>query len=421
MGDRDARLTILTEYFHPEEASTAQLLTELAVGLTDRFDVSAITGFPTYHDSDRGRSASLEDSHEGVSIERVNATGFDKDVLPLRVLNWLTFSALVLVRLLRNHRDDDDVVLVLSNPPILPLAAWVHKRLTGTPYVYLIYDMYPDMPVALGVLSNDSLLTRIWERTMRALYDDADRIVVLGDSMARRLRKKLADSGFEPDKISVIPNWEDGDFIRPLAKSANEFAREHDTVDDFTLLYSGNIGRYHELETAIDAVALLEERGHTDIQLLIIGEGARKDELREHVRSRDIENVRFLPFQPRDRLPETLTCGDASLVGIQPEMEGMCVSSKLYSSLAAGIPVLAIVGEGDEVARVVHECDCGAYVTPGDANTAADVLEQWATTPERTEELGNNARSCFEKNYRLSQALEAYRTLFAEVIAEENP
>lgn len=420
MGDRHAKLTILTEYFYPEEASTAQLLTELAVGLTDRFDVSAITGFPTYHESDRERFASLDDSHEGVSIERVNATGFDKDVLPLRVINWITFSVLVLVRLLRNHRDED-VVLVLSNPPILPLAAWVHKRLTGTPYVYLIYDMYPDMPVALDVLSKNSLVTGIWERTMRALYDDADRIVVLGDSMARRLRKKMADSGFESDKISVIPNWEDGDFIRPLEKSDNEFAREHDTVDDFTLLYSGNIGRYHELGTAIDAVGLLEERGHTDIQLLIIGEGARKDELREHVRSRDIENVRFLPFQPRNRLPETLTCGDASLVGIQSEMEGMCVSSKLYSSLAAGIPILAIVGEGDEVAKVVRECDCGAYVPPGDANAAADVLVEWANTPERTEEMSDNARSCFEMNYRLSHAVEAYRTLFADVIADENP
>lgn len=419
MDDPDGRVTVCTEYFYPEEASTAQLLTELSVGLTDRFDVAAITGFPNYHESDRAHPAQLTEQHEGVSIERVRATRFDKDVLPLRVINWLSFTALVLLRLLRNHRNAD-ALLVLSNPPVLPVAAWIHKRITGTPYVYLVYDMYPDMPVALGVLPKDSFLTRTWERAMRAVYRDANRIVVLGDSMAHRLRGKMTDSAFDSDKITVIPNWADGDFIRPRAKSDNEFAREHDTVDDFTLLYSGNIGRYHELETAIDAIAELEERDYSNIQLLIIGEGARKEDIQEYVANRDVENVRFLPFQPRDRLPETLTCGDASLVGIQPEMQGMCVSAKLYSALAAGMPVLATVGEDDEVARVVNECECGKYVSPGDANTAADVLARWATNPDRTEQMGRNARACFEDNYRLSHAVDSYRNLFEDVIEDKH-
>lgn len=415
MADRDDRVTVLTEYFYPEEASTAQLLTELSTGLTDRFDVSALTGYPSYHETDRQQPSPARETHDGVTIERVRATRFDKNVLPLRVLNWLSFTVLVTFQLLRGHREDD-ALLVLSNPPVLPVAAWIHKRVTGTPYVYLVYDMYPDMPIALDVLSENSLVARVWKRAMHVIYRDADHIVVLGDSMERRLRRKMTDSRFDPEKISVIPNWEDGDFIRPREKADNEFAREHDTIDDFTLLYSGNIGRYHELHTAIDAVDVLEARGRTDIQLLIIGEGARKSDLREYVERRQIENVRFLPFQPRERLPETLTCGDASLVGIQPEMEGMCVSSKLYSALAAGMPVLAVVGEDDEVAHVVRECDCGLYVPPSDAEAAADVLAQWADNPERVEAMGGNARGCFENNYRLSHAVEAYRNLFEDVI-----
>lgn len=418
MVEISRKVTILTEYFYPEEASTAQLLTELSVGLSDHFDLSVITGYPSYHEADRPGPSPRSETYEGVHVERVKSTRFDKDRLPLRVINWLSFTVLVLFRLLRDHRDDG-VLLVLSNPPVLPVAAWIHKRITGTPYVYLIYDMYPDMPVALGVLSETGIVSRAWERGMRAVYHDAERIVVLGDSMERRLRRKMAGSRFDPEKITVIPNWEDGDFIRPREKSDNEFAREHDTVDDFTLLYSGNIGRYHELRTAIGAIALLEERGRRDVRLLIIGEGARKEELRQYVERKDIENVRFLPFQPRERLPETLTGGDASLVGIQPEMEGMCVSSKLYSALAAGMPVLAIVGEDDEVARVVREYDCGAYVHPGDAETAADVLTQWVDDPELAEEMGSNARACFENNYRVPHAVEAYRTLFEDLLDDE--
>lgn len=407
---------ILTEYFYPEEASTAQLLTELASGLTDSFDVSVVTAYPYYHDEDRDRSVPRRETHDGVDVHRVRSTRFDKDRIPLRVVNWLSFAFFVFVRLLRRG-GSDDARLVLSNPPILPFVTWVLKRLRGTPYVYLIYDMYPDMPIGLGVISGDGLVARSWEAGIRMVYRDADRIVVLGDSMEQRLVEKMADDpDFDPDKIEVIPNWEDEEFVQPMDKADNEFAREADTRDQFTLLYSGNIGRYHELETAIDAVSLLEDRGRSDVQLLVIGDGARKEELESYVEGHGVENVRFLPFQPLERVPETLTCADASLVGIVPEMEGICVSSKLYSSLATGQPVLAVVGEGDEVARVVREHDCGAFVPRGDAERAADVLAQWADDPERATELGTNARETFEDNYTADHAVADYRDLFTDLL-----
>lgn len=410
-------VAVLTEYFHPEEASTAQLLTDLTTGLVDTgvFDVSVVTAYPSYHSDDRSASVPKRETHEGVDVTRVHATRFDKDTLSLRVLNWLSFTLLALVRLLVS-RTRHDALLVLSNPPVLPFAAWVNKRISGTPYVYLIHDVYPDTPVALEYLSPGSPVVRAWERAMRAIYRDADRIVVLGESMEQHLREKMADDpSFDPDTIEVIPNWADEEFVRPMDKDDNAFAREHDTVDTFTLLYSGNVGRFHELETAIDAVGRLEERGRTDVQLLVIGEGARKDDLRAYVDRKGIGNVRFLPFQPRERLPETLTCGDAALVGVNPEMEGLCVSSKLYTSLAAGLPVLAVVGEDDEVARVVREYDCGAYVPPGDADRAADVFAKWADDPDVAGRLGENARECFEERYTLDHAVTAYADLLASV------
>lgn len=415
MSETDGSITLLTEYFYPEEASTAQLLTQLSTQLVDYFDMSVITGYPSYHNEDRSETVPKRSIHDGVEITRIRATRFDKNSLPLRVVNWLSFSILALVRLLRG-RSDHNVLFVLSNPPILPFVAWVYKRLCGTSYVYLIYDMYPDMPAALGLFSEEGLIFRIWERAMILIYRDADRIVVLGDSMERRLVQKMEDDpDFDPKKIEVIPNWEDQEFIEPMAKADNDFAIENNTTGMFTLLYSGNVGRFHELETAISAIEHLELCGRTDIQLLIIGEGGKKEELRRMVRHRNIENVRFLPFQPLNRLPDTLTCADASLVGIQPEMEGMCVSSKLYSSLAAGMPVLAIVGEGDEVARVVREHDCGSYIQPGDVEAAASVLKRWADNPKQATRLGENARHCFEARYTVDHATAAYTDLFEDL------
>jgi glycosyltransferase involved in cell wall biosynthesis len=405
-------VTLVTEYFYPEEASTAQLLTSLATGLQKDFDVSALTGRPNYHPGDETESVPTREQHDGVSIERLSATRLDKDTLPFRVVNWITFTLLVFWSLIRT-RDSDDVVLVLSNPPLLPLAAWAAKRICGISYGYLIYDMYPDFPVALGMISADSIVARWWEKVMRMVYRDADRIVVLGESMKRRLTSKMDDDpAFSPDKVEVIPNWEDGDFITPIPKSENSFAREKNLTDSFVLLYSGNIGRFHELRTAIDAIGLLEERGRDDIEFVIIGEGAHKADHQRYVEQQGIQNVRLLPFQPMDRLPETLTACDASLVGIIPEVEGMCVSSKLYSALAAGRPILAVVGEGDEVARTVREHGCGAYVRPGDAQAAAETLAEWADNSTLSEELGEHARTSFEAHYTRSHAVESYRSLF---------
>lgn len=414
--DKDwPKVTVLTEYFYPEEASTAQLLTSLTTELTDQFDVSVLTALPSYHDEDRTMSPPRLERYQGTTIRRVRATRFDKDRLPLRLVNWLSFTFLVLLRLVITVRDDD-VRLVLSNPPLLPFATWVVKRLQGIPYVYVVHDVYPEMPVQIGYLAEDGILARIWHQLMKALYHDADRIVVLGKSMKRHLVEKLDDDPqFDPGKIHVVPNWEDPSFIKPKPKEENSFAKEYGTNERFTLLYSGNIGRFHELETAIDAIGILEERGRTDIQLLVIGEGAREAELREYVDSNDIDNVFFLPFQPKERLPETLTCGDASLVGIRPEMEGLCVSSKLYSSLAAGLPILAVVGENDEVARVVREYECGAWVRSGDAEAAADILSKWSLDSDLAAALGEHARQTLEREFSQRQALKRYKHILSEV------
>ena len=414
MSKLERSVTILTEYFHPEEASTAQLLTQLSTGLTDAFDMSVLTGYPNYHESDRDTSVPKRESYEGVDIERVQATRFDKDRTLGRVANWLTFTVLVCFRLLRS-RGSDDTLVVLSNPPILPLAAWISKRIRGTSYVYLIYDVYPDMAVKLGYLSEDSIIVRLWERFNRAIYRDADRIVVLGNSMENQVVRKMgSDSDFDPGKIEVVHNWEDESFIEPIAKEKNSFAREQGTVEPFTVVYSGNIGRFHELETVIDAIDRLDAQGR-DVKFLIIGEGARKSELQEYVSRNDIDAVDFLPFQPLDRLPKSLTCGDASLVGIKEGMKGLCVSSKLYSSLAAGRPVLAVVGQGDEVEVVVRECDCGIHVEPGDITGCVEAIKQWIDEPQLRDQQGQNARQCLEERFSFAESRDRYKRVLEEV------
>lgn len=408
----DDRLVILSEYFYPESSATSQLLTQLATGLTDRFDVSCITSFPNYHSGDRGRTVPRNGHHDGVDITRVRSTQFDKDELPKRVLNWLTYTVAATVRLLRSP---SDIVLVVSNPPTLPAAAWLRKRVLGTPYVYLIHDLYPDIAVALGLVNADSMIERVWQRTNSYFFKNADRIVVLGESMREQLLSRY--DAVDKSQVVVIHNWEDESFIEPVPKSENSFAHEHGTVDPFTIVYSGNIGRFHELKTAIDAVDRLDDQGY-NLKLLIIGEGAQKSELQDYVARNAIDTVEFLPFQPTQRLPASLTCGDISLVGIKEGMQGLCVSSKLYSSLAAGRPILAVVGDGDEVEAIVEECNAGLHVEPNDVKGCAENIKRWIETPGLTERQGRNARSCFERRFTFEVARGRYRATLHEVVTD---
>lgn len=409
------RLTVLTEYFHPEEASTARLLTELAVGLTDEFDVEVLTGRPSYHPDDRDRTVPSESVHEGVRVRRVRQTRFDKDRLALRLCNWLSFLVLVTARLLRGSRD---VVLAVSNPPVGPFAAWVEKRIHGTPYVYLVHDLYPEFPTALGLIDPDGLVARVWGRAAEALYRDADRVVVLGESMRERVLERMADDpGFDPESVVVVHNWEDPSFVEAQLKAESTVATELGLRDTFTMVYSGNIGRFHELRTTVDAVDTLDREGRS-VRMLVVGEGAQKSELERYVRREGIESVTFLPFQPLDRVPETLTAGDATLVGVRPEVAGACVSSKLYTSLAAGRPVLAVTGCDDEVRRVVESCDCGAWIEPGDVERATSVLRSWMDDPERASRQGANARRCLEDRFTRERAVAAYGDLLRSVVTD---
>jgi glycosyltransferase involved in cell wall biosynthesis len=405
----DDRLTILSEYFYPESSATSQLLTELAAGLTGRFNVECITSHPNYHDEDREETLPRSEAHQGVEITRVRSTRFDKDDLLKRVVNWLTYTTASTIELLRSS---SDVVLVVSNPPTLPLAPWVRKQLQGTPYVYLIHDLYPDIAVELGLVKEGGPVENLWKRATRRVLSDADQIVVLGESMRNSVLSRYPSVSHQ--QITVIHNWVEESFVEPLDKSENPFARENGSVEPFTIVYSGNIGRFHELETVVEAVDRLDQQGR-DVKFLIIGEGAQKSELQTFVQENEIDPVEFLPFQPIEKLPYSLTSGDVSLVGIKEGMEGLCVSSKLYPALAAGQPVLAVVGEGDEVELVVNDCDSGIHVDPGDVEGCCETITRWMDNPSSLEEQGENARDCFENRFTFNTALQRYRSVLEQV------
>lgn len=403
----DTEYLLVTEYFHPETASTGTLMTDLAVGLHRRgLDVSVLTGQPHYHAA-AGRQPRRSE-YEGVEIRRVRAPQLAASSLPRRLFNWVLFTlwtaALLLVS--RSAEHDRRHVLFVSNPPFLPAALWFVCRARGWSYTYIVHDLYPDNLVVLGHIAEDGVVHRGWQWLQRRTIRDAERVVALGPEMKRCLCR-VAGTGFDADVVTPIHNWQDETFIVPVAKRANPFSEEHGLVEPFTLVYSGNIGEWHDLETLLRAAPRFDD---DDVRFLIIGEGENKSTLKSLARSLGVdgETVAFLPYQPFEVLPYSLTAGDVSVVATHEGLEGISVSSKLYSALATGRPVLCIAQEHDDAARVVAEFDAGLVVPQGDVAGIEAAIERWRSEPTLVERQGANARRAFEDHFTRSQAVDDY-------------
>jgi len=225
--------------------------------------------------------------------------------------------------------------------------------------------------------------------------------------MMKERISRNAGSKFDESKVEIIHNWEDEEFIQPMDKKENWFSEEHGLVDQFTILYSGNIGEFHELETLVEVAV---EFKNEDVGFLIIGEGDNKSNIVSLAEELDLkgDTVDFLPYQPWDDLPYSLTSADVSVVTVKEGFEGTCVSSKLYTAMAAGDPVLTIAQPDDDESRIVEQFDAGIHVPQRDVDGIVDAIERWKSTPELVEKQGMNAREEFEENFTVDESINDY-------------
>lgn len=409
---------LVTEYFHPDTASTGQLMTDLAVELQKRgLDMTVCTGQPNYHSGENHKQPPT-DTHEDVLVKRVRAPQVRQSSFLRRGFNWIVFTVGIFVALLTDRPEREREVIFVTNPPSLPVAMWLVCLIRGWEYTHIVYDLYPDFLVEKGYLDQDGVVATVWTELNRRVFGDAQNIVALGPVMRDRIARNAGD-GFDESKITIIHNWEDEDFIEPIHKEDNWFSEAHELVEPFTLLYSGNIGENHDLETFIQALA---EFNQEDVKVMVIGEGDKKRRIRELAHELGLvpDTIEFLPYQPIDTLPYSLTSGNVSIVTTEKGMEGVCVSSKLYSALAAGQPVFVIAQPNDDEARIIEDCGAGIQVSQGDIEGVVEAVNRWRSNPALVHEQGRNARAAFEQRFTKETSIEQYYRLLSNNCTEEN-
>jgi colanic acid biosynthesis glycosyl transferase WcaI len=232
---------------------------------------------------------------------------------------------------------------------------------------------------------------------------------VLGELMAA----KVARRAIPDNRIRVIHNWSSGEQIRPLAPELNPLRRAWGLDGKFVVGYSGNMGRAHDFTSLIAAARQLVDCG--DIVFLLIGAGKQLGELEATVRAQGLSNVMFRPFQPREALAHSLTVPDCHIVSLRPALEGLIVPSKLYSSIAAGRPVIFLGAPDGEVGRLLNEGPpFGLQVAPDDAAGLVSAIEGLNADRVRSATLGCAGRRLFEQRFDKPLAFAQWRALIAE-------
>jgi colanic acid biosynthesis glycosyl transferase WcaI len=397
-GSRRPRLLVLNQYYWPGKEATANLLAELCEELAGAYDVTVVTG------ATEGQPYKL--TRNGVAIIRVRSTSYDRTQLWRRGANYFTYLLGAVREALLTSRPD--VVVAMTDPPFIGAAAQVVAKRFRAPLVVITQDVFPEIAVKLGRLRNP-LVIGLLGVVIASYLRFADRVVVIGETMQRRIVAK----GVAPDRIRVISNWGDAEAIRPLPRD-NRWARKHDLVDKFVVMHFGNVGHAQDLDTLIRATTLL--RDLDDLVVPIIGVGARLDELKALAETVEAEAVRFLPWQEYGRRAEPISSADLHVVGLARGLAGYVVPSRMWGVLAAGRPVIAAAEDESETAAVVRATGCGIVVPPGNPLRLAEAIRACHDGVFDLADMGRRARAHAEAETDRSTAVARYRAVLDELI-----
>jgi colanic acid biosynthesis glycosyl transferase WcaI len=410
-------LLVLCPHFAPDVAPTGEVMTQIATELVARgHRLHVVTALPWYQQHAlepgwEGRPVRHEDTDWG-RITRVHPFPTDKRNIPARALAFAGFTALSgLAGLLT--RSKPDAVLAMSPPLTLGAAGWAVARARRIPFVFNIQDVFPDVAVELGAIT-DPRVIRVASGLERETYLRADAVTVLSDDLKANVAAKIAGrrgAAGSPDKVRVIPNFIDTDLIRPEPKE-NRYRREFGLEGKTVVMYAGNVGLSQSLDLVLAAAAHLAH--DPDVVFVINGGGAARPGL--EAAAAGLPNVRFVDMQPKDRLAEVAAAADIHVVPLRTGLARSSVPSKLYTILASGRPVVASVDLGTEVARTVAEAGAGIAVPPDDAEAFTKAIAALLEAPDDAAAMGAAGRRFVERWASPAAVAEAYDDLFTELI-----
>lgn len=389
------RILILNQFYPPDSTATAHLLGELTEDLVSHHEVWVIAGTPSYSPEVGGAPP------EKVNLVRARTTTFNRASLVGRLMNYLSFFVNSAFQVFRVPKAD--VVLSLTNPPVIGLIAAFAAKRSRCPFVLWSQDIHPDIGVALRQLDNRAVVI-LMKGLNRLIRKAATRIAVVGLDM----KIKLEGQGVPPAKLTFIPAW-------ATASSLNY--RERETVADemgwsgrFVVMHAGNIGTPQNLGMVLDAAQLLLLR--PEMLFVLLGDGAAKHDLLVRARKEGLSNVVFLDPRDKEHAEILMAAADLHLISLAQGLLGCATPSKMYGIMACSRPYIAAVDEGSEPDRVARESGCGLRIPSGDGLALAEAIIQLSKAP--LDEMGARGFRTFQEQFSREKVTARFRHLLED-------
>jgi len=415
------RILVLGTNYAPERTAVAPFTTGLCEHLAEQgHDIKVITTFPYYPEW------RIWEGYRGLLFRREQV----RNVCLLRVWHFVPGRASSLVQRLAHDfsfacgaflaspfAGNFDMIYCVSPPPALALAAYLLAAIRRKPYIIKLTDLASDAARATGILG-EGVALRLARAIERFIYRHAARVVCLCQGFIER----LSELGISPDKLELIPDWagtqDAGSFSGPFSgngafRKANGFAEEQ-----FLVMHTGNIGKKQNLMNAVRAAEISRDR--SDLVWVVVGDGEERSAIGEEIRARGLANIRLLPFEPAERLPEMYSSADALLLNQKASVESAVIPSKLLTYMAAGRAVLAAVSEKSEAARLVRGAQCGLLVPAENPQALVDAALLLRENSSLRLKLGSNGRAYAARHFTKQSVLRAYDALFSR-LANEKP
>ena len=404
----DRPIIVLCPHFAPDTAPTGDVITTIVHGMASRGRrVHVVTALPWYrtHSIEEGWTGRLvrREKTPWGSIIRVHPfPGKSKRNLLRRAVGFALFSLVAGVCTLfaGGWRRRPAAIISMSPPLTLGLTGWLAARLRFTRSIFNIQDVFPDAAVETGAITNTRVIS-VARWLERISYERSDAVVVLSDDLRDNVAAKIGRR--HRQKVVVIPNFVDSEFITPLPRNT-AYRTELGIGDEQVVMYAGNVGFSQSLDLVVEAARRIPEA-----TFVINGDGSGREHFEKTATG--TPNIRFNGYQPKARVPEVLATGDIHVVPLRKGLGAVSVPSKTYSILAAGRPVVAAIDPGTEVPRMLSASAAGIAVPPDEIEPFVAAIRTLLADAQERDRMGGNAREWVVSHVSPAAVADAYLSL----------
>ena len=396
------KLTILTQYYKPEMGAPQNRLFEMCLGLKNcGADVSVITGIPNYPTGNKFKEYRghfrMKERLDGIEVMRYWLYASNSRKAIPRILSMFSFSLTTLCAFAYLLKRKNDFIIVESPPLTLGLTGYILSRLTGTKLVMNISDLWPLSAKEMGVINGNGIIYKLLAKLEHFLYVKS--IFCMGQSQEiidyiKEHGAKdvyLFRNGVDPDRFSNVKN-----------KSA--------CGNPLKIVYAGLLGFAQGVIYICQAINFKK----LNVEFHIYGAGGGQQYIEDFLINNPDTGVYYHGKISREKIPQALALADCTLIPLRQPIFG-AVPSKIYESMAAGLPIL-FSGEG-EGERIIKKYQLGLTSPSQDYAALEQNIKQLAASPDLWATFSNNCRYCASTKFNRPAQVKALYDFLATKIS----